>query len=72
MNSSIAREKFSNNLKILRLNANKSINQVSKETELAYSFLYDLETLKNPKNPSMETIDRLAAYYKVNVYELFI
>jgi len=70
--SSIAREKLANNLKILRKYANKSINQVSKETGISYSFLNNLETQRTPKNPSMETIDKLANYYNVKPYELFL
>ena len=67
-----ARDKLAFNLKTLRLNKNKNIHEVANEIGLAYSYLYNLEMQKVQKNPSMDILDKLAAYYDVEVYELFL
>lgn len=62
--------KLATNIKVLRLNQEKSIYQVSKETNINYSFLREIETME--KAPSFITLDRLAEYYNVDIYELFL
>jgi len=63
-------KKFSENIKVLRLNNEKSIYQVAKEMDINYSFLREIEAME--KQPSFATIDKIAEYYKVAIYELFI
>ena len=67
-----AKIKLSNNLKVLRKNNEKSINAVAAEIKLTYSYLHALEDVNVIKNPSMEILDKLSAYYGVEVYELFL
>ena len=67
--SSEAREKFAVNIIRLRNEKKLSIYKVSKETGLGYSFLREMEIGK--RSPSLDTVDKLAKYYEVEVYELF-
>lgn len=66
----LAAEKFSNNFKILRINRNLSIKQVSIDIGLSQGFLTDIENLK--KLPSLVTVDKIANYFDVEIYELFL
>lgn len=68
----IARIRLAKNLKALRLLNNKSIKQVSRDLGLAYSYTYYLERPIVPKSPSLEMLDRLAAYYDVDISILFL
>lgn len=68
--SSKAAEKLANNIKILRSNNNKSVYQMSKEIGIAQGFLSDIENQK--KSPSFKTLDKLADYFGVEIYELFL
>jgi XRE family transcriptional regulator, regulator of sulfur utilization len=56
-------------LKLLRRSVNnKTLLEVSKETKLSVSFLSDLE--RGQTRPSYDTLEKLAAFYKVNLNEL--
>lgn len=66
-----ARELFAKNLKKYRLEKKLSIYQIAKDTELTYSFVYELENMKIKKNPSMETMDLIADYFDIPVFKLF-
>lgn len=66
----IAKEKLAQNFKILRINNNKSLKQVAIEIGISYSYIHDIENMK--KSASLDTIDKIAKYFKVDVYELFL
>lgn len=70
--ASTARARLAKNLKALRLLNNKNIKRVSTELGLAYSYVYYLEKPDIPKNPSMEMLDKFAAYYDVDISILFL
>lgn len=67
--SADAKEKFAHNIIRLRKENKFSIYKVAKDTGIGYSFLREME-LKE-KAPSLETVDKIADYYGVEVYELF-
>jgi XRE family transcriptional regulator, regulator of sulfur utilization len=56
------------NLKVLRKNKNLTLSKVSDDTNISVSFLSDVE--RGRTNPSLDTLVRLANYYKVPVSEL--
>lgn len=66
----LSMEKFATNFKIQRLNLGKSLYKVSKETQINYSFLWEIENLE--KAPSFKTIDKLAEYFDIDIYEFFL
>lgn len=68
----ISKERFAINLQALRKNKGLNKHQASQEMNIAYSYLTDLERTDGKKNPSFETIDKIAKYYNVDIYELFL
>lgn len=67
-----SRNRLAKNLKSLRLLHQKSLYCVAKETGFSYSYISALENPSLKKNPSLETLDRLAQYYNVDVSLLFM
>lgn len=67
-----SRKRLARNLKSLRKLKQKTIQQVANEVGFTYSYIASLENAKYKKNPSMETIDRLANYYEVDISILFL
>lgn len=65
-----AAKKVAQNFKIFRMNNKKSLYQVAIEMNLTYSFVHDIENQK--KSPSLATIDKIAKYFNVEIYELFL
>lgn len=70
--SSVARERLAANVSLLRSQRGKNIRQAALEIGIAYSYMYGIEHPAIGKNPSMEMLDRLAAYFKVDVSKLFL
>lgn len=71
-NRSTARKNFCENLRNLRKISGKRIATISRETGISYTYLRELEKDDFCKNPSMETIDRLAEYYDIKPYMFFL
>lgn len=67
-----SRKRFARNLKTLRQLEKKTMEKVAEETGFAYSYISSLEKEEYKKNPSFETIDRLANYYGVDISTLFM
>lgn len=67
---SISAIKFAENLKIKRLENNLSVSKLAKELDISQGYLSNIENLK--KIPTLYIIDKVAEYFKIEVYELFM
>lgn len=56
-------------IKTFRLNANKTLKEVSEGTGLSISLLSDIE--RGRTNPSLETCNKLAKFYNVTLSWFF-
>lgn len=65
-----AKEVFARNLQLLIDKNETTVYQVSKDTGIAHSYLYDLCNPQSNKNPSMGMIERIANYFSIGANEL--
>lgn len=67
-----ARTRLAQNLQALRISKEVTTYRAAKDMGFHPSYLSSLEKAQPPKNPSLETLDKIANYYNVDVYELFL
>ena len=61
---------FSSKLEYYRKSNNLSIDELASKTDLSVSYISLLETGKR-KNPSLDTLDKFAEIFKIDVVEFF-
>lgn len=63
--------KFKNKLIELREKHGYSTYYVAKETGMNYSYYHKLENMNKNTCPKFETMEKLASFYKIELWELF-
>lgn len=70
-NISITEIIFKCNLQDLRASAQLTKSEAADNLGLSRGYYHSLENINRHKNPSFDTLERIARYYKIGVEELF-
>lgn len=63
--------KFKKNLKSLRESSGLSGYKTAQNMNIDRGYYYKLESLNKSQSPTYEMLEKIAEYYKIEVYELF-